>query len=159
MAISTEEKRGLEPSILKILEKYKKISGALVPVLQEIQNTYGYLPQEVLENISQALETPLSEILGVATFYGQFSLEPRARNMIRVCHGTACHVSGAGDITESFEAKLGIKEKEATNDRKFSLERVNCLGCCSLAPVVMVNQDTHGRLTPQKVKEVIRKYG
>ena len=156
MAISAEKK--LDPSVEKALIKYGSAEGALIPVLQQVQNSYGYLPQEVLRAVSRELKTPLSEIMGVATFYSQFSLEPKARKVIKVCHGTACHVSGAQIITKNFESELGIEENEATADKKFSLERVNCLGCCSLAPVVMVNQDTHGRLTPEKVKEVIEKY-
>ena len=157
MAISAEDQR-LDPSVEKAVERYKSVQGALIPILQEVQNVYGYLPKEVLRGVSKELKTPLSKILGVATFYSQFSLEPKARNPVKVCHGTACHVSGAAAITKKFEETLGIKENEATADKKFSLERVNCLGCCSLAPVVMVNQDTHGWLTPDKVKEVVDKY-
>lgn len=148
----------LNSKLDKTIKKYQAEPGALIPILQKTQEVYGYLPLEILEYISKGLRISLTQIYAVATFYAQFSLVPQAKNMIMVCHGTACHVSGAELISSTFTDKLGIEEKESTSDKKFSLDRVACLGCCSLAPVVMVNQDTYGRLTPEKVKEVIAKY-
>jgi len=143
----------------KILEKHRDHAGALIPVLQEVQKEYGYLAQNILETIAENLGLPLSQVYGVVTFYSQFRLQPQGKNTIRVCHGTACHVSGAQEITAAVEEQLGIASGETTKDRKFTLDTVACLGCCSLAPVMMINEGTHGRLSTSKARKVIRKYG
>ncbi len=142
----------------QILEKYREIHGALIPVLQETQNAYGYLSKEALEYIANNMQIPVSQIYGVVTFYSQFHLNPRGKNIIRVCQGTACHVRGAKLILKALEDALNIQAGQTTDDLKFTLETVACIGACGLAPVMMVNDDTHGRLTPQIVTDILKKY-
>lgn len=141
-----------------ILDKYTGYDGALIPVLQQAQNAHGYLSREVLEYISKKLNIPMSQIYGVATFYSQFHLKPRGKNIIRVCQGTACHVRGAKQVIEKMEKILNIKAGETTPDLKFTLETVACIGACGLAPVIMINDDTHGRLTPDSVEKILATY-
>lgn len=141
-----------------LLKNYKGQKGALIPVLQEAQNIYGYLSKEVMQEISGELKIPLSKIFGVATFYAQFHLKPRGRNIVRVCLGTACHVRGGAKILEAVQNHLGIDQGDTTDDLRYTLETVACLGCCGLAPVMMINDDTHGRLTPDKVAGIIDQY-
>jgi len=142
----------------QVLAHYAGQKGALIPVLQEAQEIYGYLPAEVLQRISQALNIPFAKVYGVVTFYAQFHLKPRGRNIIRVCLGTACHVRGGAKIFETIQNELNIKDGETTEDLRFTLESVACIGACGLAPVIMVNDDTHGCLTPDKVKEILAQY-
>jgi NADH:ubiquinone oxidoreductase subunit E len=132
--------------------------GLLIPLLQRAQETDGYLTPERITEIHGESGIPLAQIYGVATFYAQFRMSPIGKNLIRVCHGTACHVSGAKDITRAVEDHLQINTGETTADRLFTLETVSCLGCCSLAPVIMINNSTHGNLTEKEVKKVIRQY-
>ena len=132
--------------------------GRLVPLLQRAQESDGYITRERIAEIHRECGIPLAQIYGVATFYAQFRLHPVGKNLIRVCHGTACHVCGANDITKAIEDALGVSDGETTADRMFTIETVSCLGCCSLAPVIMVNRDTHGNLTEKEVKRVIRQY-
>ena len=141
-----------------ILEKYQGVKGALIPVLQEAQNAYGYLPREVIKHIAEKMSIPVSQIYGVVTFYAQFHLNPRGKNIIRVCQGTACHVRGAKGILKALEDSLQVKAGGTTPDLKFTLETVACIGACGLAPVLMVNDDTHGRLTPEVIPELLAKY-
>lgn len=142
----------------EILTKYKDVDGALIPVLQEAQSAYGYLSKEVIQHISQELNIPVSQIYGVVTFYSQFHLNPRGRNIIRVCQGTACHVRGAKAILKAIEDHLKVSAGETTPDLSYTLETVACIGACGLAPVMMINDDTHGRLTPDIVPEILEKY-
>jgi NADH-quinone oxidoreductase subunit E len=142
-------------SLEKILRKYSAKRGVLIPLLQETQKLYGFLPKSAIIKIAEATNNDLSQVYGVATFYAQFRLKPVGKHIIRVCHGTACHVSGANRVTEVCEEHLGIHDGETTSDRKFTLESVACLGCCSLAPVMMVDQTTFGRLNDREVKKVI----
>ncbi|AVX21362.1 NADH-quinone oxidoreductase subunit E [Carboxydocella sporoproducens DSM 16521] len=142
----------------QVLAHYAGQKGALIPVLQEAQEIYGYLPPEVLRRISEALNIPFAKVYGVVTFYAQFHLKPRGRNIIRVCLGTACHVRGGAKIFETIQNELNIKDGETTEDLRFTLESVACIGACGLAPVIMVNDDTHGRLTPDRVKEILAQY-
>lgn len=142
----------------KVFAQFKGKKGALIPVLQKAQDIYGYLPAEVLKEISRNLQIPLSKIYGVVTFYAQFHLKPRGRNIIRVCLGTACHVRGGAKIVEAVTKAIGIKDGETTEDLRYTFESVACLGACGLAPVMMVNDDTHGRLTPDMVKALLEKY-
>lgn len=142
----------------EILAKYQGVKGALIPVLQEAQNAYGYLSKEVIVRIGEKLNIPTSQIYGVTTFYSQFHLNPRGRNIIRVCQGTACHVRGAKAVLKAIEDKLNAKAGETTPDLKFTIETVACIGACGLAPVMMVNDDTHGRLTPDIIPEILAKY-
>ena len=146
------------PQLDEILEKYAGKKGALRPVLQQAQNVYGYLSKEVLEYIAKKLEVPTSQIYGVVTFYSQFHLNPRGKNIIRVCQGTACHVRGAKMILEKLEDVLEIKAGQTTKDLKYTLETVACIGACGLAPVIMINDDTHGRLTPDSVEKILKNY-
>ncbi len=142
----------------KILKKYRHKKGVIIPLLQETQSIYGYLPREAILRIAEATRTDASQVYGVATFYSQFRLKPVGKHIIRVCHGTACHVGGAERITEACEEELGIKSGETTPDMEFTLESVACLGCCSLAPVMMIDDDTYGRLNDRETKKILKKY-
>lgn len=142
----------------EVFDKYRNVKGALIPLLQEAQEIFGYLPGDVMKKISQELGVPFSKTFGVATFYSQFHLKPRGRNIIRMCQGTACHVRGAGKVFDAVATDLGVAKNETTADHRYTLETVACLGACGLAPVMMVNDDTHGRLTPDKAVSVIKKY-
>ena len=144
--------------IKPILEKYQGQNGALIPILQETQAIYGYLPEESLKNISQGLKIPLSRIYGVVTFYSQFYLNPRGRHTVRVCRGTACHVRGGKNVLKATQQFLGIGENETTPDFKFTFETVACLGACALSPVLLVDKIYYGKLTPAKVEKVLKQY-
>lgn len=142
----------------KVFAEYRGQKGALIPALQEAQNIYGYLPKEVMQRISVELNVPFSKVYGVATFYAQFHLKPRGRNIIRVCLGTACHVRGGEKILDAVQNHLGIGIGDTTDDLRYTLESVACLGCCGLAPVMMINDDTHGRMTPDRVAGILDQY-
>jgi len=144
----------LEP----LLEKFRGQDGALIPVLQEAQSVYGYLPGEVLTGISRKLEIPLSRVYGVVTFYAQFYLTPRGKHTVRVCRGTACHVRGGKNVRRAVQQNLGIEESETTADFNFTFETVACLGACALAPVLLVDKTYYGKLTPEKVEKVLKQY-
>jgi len=141
-----------------IIEEENTHEGSLIPILQRIQSEYGYLPVEVLKLISKRINIPISNILGTATFYAQFRFTPAGKYMIKVCHGTACHIAGAPRLSDILKQNLEIEENETTKDRLFTLERVACVGCCSLAPVVMINESVYGRLTPDRIIKIINKY-
>ncbi|MBT9140475.1 MAG: NADP-reducing hydrogenase subunit HndA [Dehalococcoidia bacterium] len=141
-----------------ILAKYEGIKGSLIPILQAVQDEYGYLPEDVMGYVAEEIDIPLSRIYGVITFYAQFHLKPRGKNIIRICVGTACHVKGAGKIVTAFEEKLGVKAGETTPDLKFTIEPIACVGACGLAPVIMVNHDTYGKLSPKMVRDVLDNY-
>lgn len=142
----------------KIIEKYKDTRGALIPVLHESQEVYGYLPVDVLKKISDGLNVSLAEIYGVVTFYTQFSLNPKGRFNISVCLGTACYVKGSGVILDKFKEKLGIDVGQTTADGKFSLDPCRCIGACGLAPVIMINDDVHGKLVADDIEGILEKY-
>jgi NADH-quinone oxidoreductase subunit E len=137
---------------------YAGEKGILIPALQKAQVHDGYISTEKIEEIHREFGIPLSNIYGVATFYSQFRLHPVGKNIIRVCHGTACHVSNANSITKALEDELKIKSGGTTEDKQFTLETVSCLGCCSLAPVIMINSITHGNLKPADLKKIVRQY-
>ncbi|MDY0257461.1 NADH-quinone oxidoreductase subunit NuoE [Gudongella oleilytica] len=139
-----------------VIAKYKEVKGSLITILQYAQETYGYLPMSVLEYISGETGIYSSQVYGVATFYTQFRLNPVGENLIMLCKGTACHVNGADNIEEAINEELGIKNGETTDDNVFTLNNVACLGCCSLSPVMMINGETYGSLTPQKTKDILR---
>lgn len=147
-----------EKELKAVFKKYENVPGRLMPVLQDAQGIYGYLPIEVQQMIADALETSLSEVYGVATFYSQFSLTPKGQNQISVCLGTACYVKGADKVLEEIEDQLGIKAGECTADRKFSIDTCRCVGACGLAPVIMVNDKVYGKVTPDQVKTILDEY-
>jgi NADH-quinone oxidoreductase subunit E len=133
--------------------------GALIPILQGVQAELGYVPPEVMDRIGERAGVPAARVFGVASFYSQFRLEPVGRHIIRVCHGTACHVQGALGIAEAILDELDVEEGGTTADGKYTVEPVACLGCCSLAPVIMIGEDTFGRLTPDEARRIVREYG
>lgn len=139
-----------------VIAKYKDVKGSLITILQYAQDVYGYLPLSVLEHIANKTGVYSSQVFGVATFYTQFRLNPVGENLIMLCKGTACHVNGADRIEEAIIEELGIKDGETTEDNLFTLNNVACLGCCSLSPVMMINGETYGSLTPQKTKDIIK---
>ena len=141
-----------------VFEKHQGEEGALIPVLQEAQGIYGYLSKEVLATIAKRLNIPLSRIFGVVTFYAQFYTTPRGRYTVRVCRGTACHVRGGKNVLKAVQQALGIGEGETTPDFKFTFETVACLGACALSPVLLVNKNYYGKLTPAKVEKVLKQY-
>jgi len=140
------------------LWKYDGEPGELIPLLQSAQEHFGYIPRRAINYIAGVTGIPESDIYGVITFYSQFRLQPMGRYVIRACAGTACHVSGARLIRETIEDELGIEVGDTTEDGLFTLNTVACIGCCSLAPVIMINDDTHGRLDPSSVRKIIRDY-
>ena len=144
-------------SDLGYIRSYPPEPSSLIPLLQRTQERFGYLPREALEEIANYLGVPLSRVYGVATFYAQFRFEPLGKYVVKICHGTACHVNGAVNISQAIREELGIEEEQTTEDGLVTLERVACLGCCSLAPVIMVNEKVFGKLTPEKVRKLIRK--
>lgn len=143
---------------LEIIKRYKGKRGALIPVLQEIQNAYGYLPESLLDLVAEELNVYLSDVYGVATFYAQFYLTPRGRNIIKVCRGTACHVKGSARIMEKILERLEVKPGEMTKDGNFTVEEVACLGACGMAPVIVINKETFGEVIPAKALEVVERY-
>ncbi len=144
--------------IIAIIDKYRDDQGALIPVLHEVQDYFGYLPIEVQKVISDELHVPLAEIYGVVTFYARFSTQPKGKYAVSVCMGTACYVKGAGKILEKFENTLGIKAGEVTEDGLFSLDACRCIGACGLAPVATVNGEVYGRLVQADVQTICDKY-
>ena len=138
-----------------VLEKYGGKKGSLIPILQRAQDIYGYLPRPVLESISRRLRLPMSKIYGVATFYSQFYLERRGRHVLKVCDGTACHVKGTPALLNAVREAYGVKPGQTTKDYELTLEVVYCLGSCALAPVTVVDKTVHGRMTPQKVGQIL----
>jgi len=136
----------------------RKQHGALIPLLQSAQDSYGYIPEKAIHYIGEVVNIPAAEIYGVVTFYSQFRLKPLGKHVVRICEGTACHVNGAKNVLKVLQNELGIAVGETTDDGLFSLQSVACLGCCSLAPVIMIDDDTHGNLTADKTKKVIKKY-
>lgn len=130
----------------------------MIGLLQDVQEIYGYLPENAMQDIAEFLDMPLSGIYGVATFYNQFRLTPLGKNIIRVCRGTACHVKGSNDILTALELELGVKAGETTRDKLFTLETVACIGACSIAPVININEEYYGRLAVKEVSKIISKY-
>lgn len=140
------------------LEDFPAKKSSLIPILQKVQNQHGYLPREFMEGIGNYLDMPPSKVYSVATFYAQFRFEPLGECLIKICHGTACHVKGAENVTETVESELGINMGETTEDKKFTVERVACLGCCSLAPAMMIDDTVYGNLTRDKIKNILSNY-
>jgi NADH-quinone oxidoreductase subunit E len=138
-----------------LIEKYRHSKGNLIPLLQGVQQLYGYLPAPAFQKLAEKTGLKISEMYGVATFYAQFRLKPVGKFVVKVCQGTACHVQNAGAITDALSEKLEIREGETTADRIFTLETVACLGCCSLAPVMMIGENSYGKLTGKNATRVI----
>lgn len=147
-----------EKQLQEIIAKYKDTKGALMPILQQAQDIYGYLPIEVQTMIAEGLDISLEEVYGVVTFYSQFSLYPKGQYKISVCLGTACYVKGAGDVFDKLVQKLNIKSGECTPDGKFSLEACRCIGACGLAPVMTINDDVYGKLSKDDIDDILAKY-
>jgi NADH-quinone oxidoreductase subunit E len=140
------------------LWKYQGESGALIPLLQSAQESYGYIPESAIDHISEIVGIPSADIYGVITFYSQFRLKPMGKNIIKVCDGTACHVNSSTAIIKTIESELQISNDETTEDGLFTMQKVACLGCCSLSPVIMINDETFGLLTPKKVQQILKDY-
>ncbi len=152
-------KEELAPEVYEIIEKWKNKQGNLIMILHAIQGHYGYIPRNIAMFLSEQLSIPLARIYEVITFYNFFNLEPPADFTISICTGTACHLKGAPTILESFKKKLNIKVSENYSiDRKYKVEEVRCIGCCGLAPAIMVNGEVIGKVKPEQVEEIIKKY-
>lgn len=151
-------KESKEQKLDEIIAKYKDTRGALIPVLHEAQEIYGYLPMGVQKRIAEGLNVSLADVYGVVTFYTQFSLEPKGKYKINVCMGTACYVKGSGDILDKLSEVLKIKNGQCTEDGLFSLDACRCIGACGLAPVIMINDDVYGRLTADDIPDIIKSY-
>ncbi len=142
----------------KIIEEYKGTKGSMIPVLQKIQEEYGYLQEAVVYLVAESLNVSASEVIGIATFYAQFHMKPRGKHIIRVCCGTACHVKNAKGLSAKVQDKFKLKKDETTEDKMFTLEEVSCLGACGIAPVVVVDKEVHGTLSPDKLDEILEEY-
>ena len=153
----------VEPDITEqsdeILSRYSGESGDLIPILQEAQERFGYLPQEVMQRFAKFLRLPESTVYGVSTFYAQFKFAPTGKRLVKVCRGTACHVRGGARILREVEKRLGIKQGETTEDFEYTLETVACIGACALAPTMVVDKETHGQMTTKKVVEIFSDRG
>ncbi len=149
----------LTTKVKAILARHEAQKRALIPILQDIQAEYNYLPELALKIVGRSLGLPLIDVVGVATFYRAFSLKPRGRHIVTVCLGTACHVRGGPKILDEFEKKLNIKAGETTEDRQFTLEVVNCLGACALGPIAVIDGSYHGQMKTRTVDRLVRKYG
>jgi len=146
-------------SFNKLLDKFpQNDEGSLIPVLQQTQDLNGYISKEAVEKISSYLRVSCSTIFGVASFYSQFRFNPPGRNSIKICLGTACHVQGGDFLLNALQLEIGIEPGQTTEDKRFDLKRVACLGCCALAPVLMVNNDIHSRMSVIKIREVLKEY-
>lgn len=140
----------------EILDRYGRQSTHLIPILQEVQEVYRYLPPEIMNYVAQALNIPAGRVFGVATFYAHFALEPKGKYLIRLCDGTACHVRGSEPILKALRKRLGVsQEKPTTDDMMFTVETVSCLGACGLAPVMVINEDVHGQMTPESALQLV----
>ena len=141
-----------------MMKKYQNQDGVLISVLQDAQEIYGFLSEQVMETIAREMKIPVAKVFGVATFYSQFRFIPIGRNVIRVCMGTSCHVRGALKVLKTLERELDIKAGETTGDGEFTLETVGCIGACGLAPVISINNKVFGNLTPQMIPEIVEKF-
>lgn len=147
-----------EEKLDQILARHKQEKGALIPVLQEAQELYGYLPEHVIKHISRGLRIPTAKVYGVVTFYAQFRLTPIGRNVISICLGTACHVRGGAKVLEAIEKNTKIKDGQTSEDGRYTLEIVNCIGACGLAPVMSINGNVHGRLNAEQIPGILAEY-
>jgi len=166
MVIPLLSRRGtiqMEPDVKEqlddILSQYRGESGDLIPILQEAQERFGYLPREVMQGIAKFLRLPESTVYGVSTFYAQFKLTPTGKRIVKVCRGTACHVRGGARILREVERRLGIKPGETTDDFEYTLETVACIGACALAPTMVIGKEPHGQMTTKKVVDIFSDKG
>ena len=148
----------MRAALKKVLKRHGTDRSDLIPILQDAQGAIGYLPPDVLRDVAEHLNVPEAHVYGVVTFYAQFYLRPQGRHRVRVCRGTACHVRGSGEIRRFIEEKLGVKEGETTADGLFTYETVACVGCCALAPVMMVDDAYYGRITSEQAGAVVDEY-
>ena len=158
MALTKEQIAAKTEELENYITEMKDVQGCLIPIMQKAQELFGYLSLETMQLISDRLDVPVSEIYGIATFYALFSLTPKGDNVISVCTGTACYVKGAAAVLDAVKKQLGIEAGETTPDGKFSIQDTRCLGCCGLAPVMTVDGDVYGRLTPADVQDILAKY-
>jgi NADH:ubiquinone oxidoreductase subunit E len=158
MALTNEQIQQKTAELKQFIADHKDTKGPLMPVMQKAQELFGYLSLETQQVIAEGLDVPVTEVYGVATFYAQFSLEPKGEYIISICTGTACYVKGAQALVDETEKLLGISCGQTTKDGKFTLEGTRCLGCCGLAPVLVVNEDVYGRISAQDVKGILEKY-
>ena len=158
MALTKEQKQAAFDELGAFIEARKDEKGAMMPIMQQAQKLFGCVSLEVQEFISEKTGASVAEIYGVATFYAQFTLEPKGDNVISVCQGTACYVKGGAAVLEEVEKELGIGVNQTTPDGNFTIQDTRCLGCCGLAPVMMINEDVYGRLTPKEIKGILAKY-
>ena len=149
----------MDTALKKVIKKYEGKPGAVISVLEDIQEAEGYLPKDILEKVSETMDVPLAQLFSMATFYSAFSLKPRGKHTLYVCLGTACHVRGGARITKGLIKQLGIKPGDTTDDKNFTLETLRCIGCCSLASVIKVdNDDVYGYNTVDKIRDIVDKY-
>ncbi|MBS1412729.1 MAG: NADH-quinone oxidoreductase subunit NuoE [Christensenellaceae bacterium] len=158
MSLTSEEKQQKLDELNAFIQQHKDDKGALMPVMQKAQELFGYLSLEIQSVIAEALNVSVAEVYGVATFYAQFSLEPKGAYVIGVCTGTACYVKGAQAVLEKVESELNIPTGKTTKDGKFTIQATRCLGCCGLAPVMTINEDVYGRLKPEDIPGILAKY-
>ena len=155
--LSPEQEATIEERLNKILSSYQGREAELIPILQKVQQEFGYLPELAIKQIARFLHLPEVTIFGVATFYAQFKLVPTGRNIVKVCRGTACHVRGGARILKEVQKQLGIKPGESTPDLEYCLETVACIGACALGPTMVINNETHGNMTTKKVAEILNR--
>ena len=162
-SLNEERVRQFE-KVCEILDRHERKPARLIPILQEVQEEYRYLPEKVLSFVAVSLGLPPARVYGVATFYAHFTLEPKGKYVVRLCDGTACHVKGSNGILEALRERLGLEEgRDTTPDMLFTVETVSCLGACGLAPVLVINEEVHGQMTPASsvalIDEIIKKEG
>lgn len=144
-------------TVVAVLDRYERDSARLIPILQAIQDEYRYLPEEIMTYVATALDISPAKVYGVATFYGHFSLEPKGKYVVKICDGTACHVKGSGSLIDALRTEFRLEGKaKTTPDMLFSLETVSCLGACGLAPVMVINEEVHGLVTPDEALKIVR---
>lgn len=158
MALTNEQKKAAFDELAKFINDSKEDPGAMMPIMQLAQKLFGCVSLEVQEFISKKTGVPVAEIFGIATFYAQFTLEPKGDNVISVCQGTACYVKGSAAVLDEVKKNLGIEAGQTTPDGKFSIQDTRCLGCCGLAPVMTINEDVYGGLVPEDIKGILDKY-
>ncbi len=158
MALTKEQIAEKTEELKKFISENKDMPGPLMPIMQFAQEKFGYLSLETQILIADSLGIPVTEVYGVATFYAQFSLNPKGDNVISVCQGTACYVKGGAKVLAKVEEQLGITSNQTTPDGKFTIQDTRCLGCCGLAPVMTINEDVYGKLTPEMIPDILAKY-